>query len=183
VTHAAEPAPADPLDLEDAWDRHGAEILGFATTSLGDPAAAEDCVQETFLRAWRARHRFSGERASARTWLFAIARNVVVDAHRARRRRPAPTPDDRLLRLVPSAEPEQARLVDQVTLVAAVTRLRPEHREVVVAVAWEGRSYDEVAAATGVPLGTLRSRMYYALRHLREILAEDVAAHDLIGGA
>ncbi|WAC66191.1 sigma-70 family RNA polymerase sigma factor [Agrococcus sp. SL85] len=79
-------APAAGFDAARAFDLHAAALLGFAVNALRDRALAEDCLQETFLRAWRARDRFDPARASERTWLFAIARNVVADALRGRGR-------------------------------------------------------------------------------------------------
>ena len=74
---------------------HGAELYRFARRVLGDNGLAEEAVQETFVKAWRRAHRFDPERASLRTWLFAILRNTTVDMARARATRPALTLDDR----------------------------------------------------------------------------------------
>src|ERR1051326_1560789 len=67
---------------------HGPELYRFALRSLGDRGLAEEAVQETFVRAWRAADRFDDELGSLRTWLFAIVRNVVIDLSRARAVRP-----------------------------------------------------------------------------------------------
>ncbi len=67
------------FDVAAAYDEHASAMLGFAVNALRDRTLAEDCVQETFLRAWRARARFEPRRGSLRTWLFAIERNVIVD--------------------------------------------------------------------------------------------------------
>ena len=75
-------------DVRDAYAAHAGELYGFALRSLGDPGLAEEAVQETFLRAWRAGDRFDPELGSLRTWLFAIVRNVVIDLGRARAARP-----------------------------------------------------------------------------------------------
>ena len=85
---------AAPFDLAAAYDEHGHALFGFAVNALRDRSAAEDCVQETFLRAWRSRDGFSAERASLRTWLFVIARNVIIDAQRAQQRAPRAVPAD-----------------------------------------------------------------------------------------
>jgi len=170
---AAAPSPAPDLDLDGAWRRHGATLLGFAVNSLGDRALAEDCVQETFLRAWRSRERYDGRRASERTWLFAIARHVVVDAARARARRAVPVGDDGVTRLAPPTDGAQDAVDARVSLVAALAQLTPEHREVLVAVRLEGLTYAELAARNGVPVATLRTRTYHALRAMRALLAEE----------
>src|ERR687888_1824874 len=76
-------------DVREAYAAHSGELYGFAVRSLGDRGLAEEAVQETFLRAWRAGDRFDPELGSLRTWLFAILRNVVIDMGRARAARPA----------------------------------------------------------------------------------------------
>lgn len=165
-------APATGFDLADAWRDHGSALLGYAVNCLGDRGAAEDCVQETFLRAWRARDRYAEHRGSERTWLFAIARNVVVDAARARARRPVPVDDDGL-RLLADTTSEHDRVEDRATLVAALAQLSAEHREVLVAVRLEGLTYAELAARTDVPVATLRTRCYHALRAMRALVGEE----------
>src|ERR1019366_9736012 len=79
---------ADAAGLRVAFVAHGGELYGYARRSLGDPRAAEDVVQETFIRAWRARDRFDTNLGTLRTWLFTIARRVVIDHARARAIRP-----------------------------------------------------------------------------------------------
>src|SRR5690348_18282015 len=75
-------------DVREAYAAHSGELYGFAVRSLGDAGLAEEAVQETFLRAWKAGERFDPEIGSLRTWLFAILRNVVIDLGRARASRP-----------------------------------------------------------------------------------------------
>ena len=164
------------FDVRRAWDAHGAALFGFAVNALSDRGAAEDCVQETFVRAWRARAQFSERRGSERTWLFAIARNAIVDAHRARARRPVPVDDDGVARLAAVEPGQQGQVVDRIALLEALAQVSAEHREVVVAVQLEQLTYQQLADRTGVPVATLRTRMYYGLRALREALGEE--AHD-----
>src|SRR4051812_12969372 len=75
--------------LAEAYAAHGRELYRFAHRSLGDAGLAEEAVQDTFLRAWRAAERFDESLGSLRTWLFAIIRNVIIDVTRARAVRPA----------------------------------------------------------------------------------------------
>ncbi|QHC60140.1 sigma-70 family RNA polymerase sigma factor [Rathayibacter sp. VKM Ac-2760] len=168
---APQPPPARPaaagLDLTAAFDEHGPALLGFAVNALRDRGLAEDCVQETFLRAWRSRERYSTERASVRTWLFAIARNVIVDAHRSVQRLPRIVPAE----VLDDVAGEQADPLEPLMMVEALARLSPEHRQVVVAIHLRGESYAEVSAATGVAVATLRTRTFYALKALRTHLA------------
>ena len=150
------------FDAARAFDAHGDSLIGFAVNALRDRPLAEDCVQEVFLRAWRARERFDGDRASERTWLFAIARNVIADALRAKARLPRIGGDEELESLsAPQADP-----LERLRIVEALARLSDPHREVVLAVHVEGRTYQELSDASGVPVGTWRSRAFHALRAL-----------------
>ncbi|MCT2590291.1 sigma-70 family RNA polymerase sigma factor [Streptomyces sp. N2-109] len=159
-------------DMRLACDRHGKELLGFAYSALADEQLAEDVVQETFVRAWRAADSFDHRRASLRTWLFAIARNVVTDA---RRRRAAREP-----LAGPAEEGEQQRdpsdkfdqLLTRIELDEALRRLSPEHRQIVLDVYFLGRTCADLAAELDIPASTVRSRLYYGVRALRGILEE-----------
>lgn len=102
---------------------------------------------------------------------MAIARNLVLDAHRARGRRPHVVGDVAHGGGPVSAGPEDA-VVDRVRVLEALARLSPEHREVVAALHLGGRTYAELAASTGVTVATLRTRMFYGLRAMRSILEE-----------
>jgi RNA polymerase sigma-70 factor (ECF subfamily) len=154
-------------DVREAYASHAGELYGFAVRSLGDAGLAEEAVQETFLRAWRAGERFDPEIGSLRTWLFAILRNVVIDLGRARAARPGVAEGD----AEPSVEPlEEALLGWQIE--EAMRRIGEQHRRVLVETYYRGRPYAEVAAELGVPEGTVKSRVYYGLRALRVALEE-----------
>ncbi len=156
-------------DLRAAYGTYGGELYRFARRALADPGLAEEAVQETFLRAWRAADRFDPHLASLRTWLFAIARNVVVDLVRRRRARPQPVP----LSEAPSkVEDGTEALLRAFQVEEALRRLSPDHRTVIVEVYYRGRPAAEVAEELGIPAGTLRSRVFYGLRALRLALEE-----------
>lgn len=163
--------PPGGFDVRAAYAAHGRDLLGFMVNALRDRGLAEDCVQETFTRAWQARDRFDPARASQRTWLFAIGRNVVVDAVRARARRPEPAPGEQVVEQA-AHDAGLARTLDHVTLVWALAQLSEPHRRVVVGVRLEGLGYEELAERDAVPVATLRTRMFHALRALRAILDE-----------
>ncbi|MBY4129395.1 sigma-70 family RNA polymerase sigma factor [Rhodococcus fascians] len=161
------------FDLAAAYDEHASAMLGFAMNALRDRTLAEDCVQETFLRAWRARSRFEPERGSLRTWLFAIERNVIVDVHRSLTRMPisATEQSDRNDRQSVAISRDTSPDVDErLRIVAALALLSPDHRQVVVAVHLAGTTYAELSESTGVAVRTLRTRAFYALRALRHHL-------------
>jgi RNA polymerase sigma-70 factor, ECF subfamily len=160
-------ALADERDVRAAYSAYAGELYGFALRSLGDSGLAEEAVQETFLRAWRAGDRFDPELGSLRTWLFAILRNVVIDLGRARASRPG----------VAAAGPEPAHDPLDAALLAwqveeALRRIGEQHRRVLLETYYRGRPYAEVAAELGVPEGTVKSRVYYGLRALRNALEE-----------
>jgi RNA polymerase sigma-70 factor (ECF subfamily) len=154
-------------DVREAYAAHAGELYGFARRSLGDAGLAEEAVQETFLRAWRAGERFDPELGSLRTWLFAILRNVVIDLSRVRAVRPGVAESG----VEPSVEPlEEALLAWQVE--EALRRIGEQHRKVLIETYYRGRPYGEVAAELGVPEGTVKSRVYYGLRALKVALEE-----------
>jgi RNA polymerase sigma-70 factor (ECF subfamily) len=154
-------------DVREAYAAHAAELYGFAVRSLADPGLAEEAVQETFLRAWRAGERFDPQIGSLRTWLFAILRNVVIDLGRARSARPTVAEGG----IEPSVEPfDEALLSWQIE--EAMRRIGDDHRHVLVETYYRGRPYAEVAEEIGVPEGTVKSRVYYGLRALRVVLEE-----------
>ena len=163
----SEHALSDEREVREAYAAHSGELYGFAVRSLGDSGLAEEAVQETFLRAWRAGERFDPDLGSLRTWLFAILRNVVIDLGRARAVRPgvaAGSPEA-------THEPlEQILLSWQVE--EALRRIGEAHRRVVIETYFRRRPYAEVAAELGVPEGTVKSRVYYGLRALRNALEE-----------
>jgi RNA polymerase sigma-70 factor (ECF subfamily) len=154
-------------DVREAYAAHAGELYGFALRSLDDAGLAEEAVQETFLRAWRAGERFDPQLGSLRTWLFAILRNVVIDLGRARASRPRLADGG----VEPAVEPfDEALLAWQVE--EAMRRIGEQHRRVLVEAYYRGRPYSEVAKDLGVPEGTVKSRVYYGLRALRVALEE-----------
>jgi len=161
--------------LRGAYEAHGGELYRFARRSLGDTGLAEDAVQEAFVRAWRASASYDPARASQRTWLFAILRNVVIDMARARRSRPVVSAvADGDLAGAPHRGDVTDDGMDQVLTTwqveAALSGLAADHRRVLVEVHWRGRPYAEVAAELGIPEGTVKSRVYHGLRAMRSAL-------------
>ncbi|MCH8560149.1 sigma-70 family RNA polymerase sigma factor [Nesterenkonia sp. DZ6] len=170
-----DPEDDKPFDVREAFAEHGGALFSFALNALGDRAEAEDCVQEAFIRAWRNRERYSSSRGSVRTWLFAIVRNLVIDCLRARARRPAPS-DAEKIEWASEPVTEDLLIVERLVLYESLATLTFEHREVIAAVQLDGVGYQELSEQTGVPVATLRTRMYYGLRSLRMALGGN--AHD-----
>lgn len=153
------------------YEEHGSALLGYSLRlTSGNRERAEDLVQETLIRAWRHPESLDPARGSARPWLFAIVRNLAVDAHRARLARPQETGDE-LIAALP-ADDEIERALDAWEVAEALAALTAEHRAVLVQVYYRGQSVAEAARALGVPPGTVKSRTYYALRALRLVLEE-----------
>lgn len=152
-----------------AYRAHGPELYRYCLRSLNDVGQAEDAVQEVFVRAWRHQQRFDPTVASFRTWLFAIARNVVIDALRARSSRPrvVATPSDDMLH-----HDDHAGHVDlRLQLQQQLSRLSVEQRQAVVEVIVKGRSSQDLATELGTSDSTVRSRVFYGLKAMRGALA------------
>jgi RNA polymerase sigma-70 factor, ECF subfamily len=159
-------------ELRELYRRYAPELFGFATSALGDRELAEEVVQDVFAQLWRHAENYDQRRASVRTWLYAIARNRIIDARRRAAARPRRTDDDDSLDTAAEMDAalDHALLRWQVT--AALARLSPPHREVIRLAHYGGLTMREIAERTGVPLGTVKSRTSYALRHLRLIFDE-----------
>jgi RNA polymerase sigma-70 factor, ECF subfamily len=162
---------ASEQSLRALYRTYGGELYGFAVNCLGDRGLAEELVQEVFTRVWRNADKFDPDRATFRTWLYGIARNAVIDFNRRRAVRPSLAAYDA------DADPEA--LTDSIEqsvlswqVAAALERLTPEHRQMIRMAQFRGLTMREIAAHTGLPLGTVKSRTWYALRSLRLAFAE-----------
>jgi RNA polymerase sigma-70 factor (ECF subfamily) len=137
------------------YGAHAGPLLAYARRLTGDRSAAEDAVQETFLRAWRELPR--------------VLRHVVIDTARTHRLRETPLIDETMLD--EGSDRGYETLLDRELLVGALGSLSSLHREVLVEVYLRDRPPDRVAAGLGVPVGTVRSRLHYALIALRHHLS------------
>jgi RNA polymerase sigma-70 factor (ECF subfamily) len=154
---------------------YGAGLYGFALRRLGDRGLAEEVVQDVLTRVWRSADDFDPSRASLRTWVYGIARNAMVDADRRRRVRPPLAPADATDDVADQSEPiEQAMTRWQVQ--EAIRELKPDHRQVIEMVYFRGMALRDVAGELGLPLGTVKSRCFYALENLRLAIDEQGAS-------
>jgi len=153
-------------------DEHGGALYAFCVRFTGDRQRAEDVVQEVLLRAWRQLDALQPDDRPVRPWLFTVARNLLTDQHRAAAARPHLVCDDTALSNASVSTDEIDRAVESWTMTEALGRLTPEHRDVLVASYWHGRSVAETALVLGIPAGTVKSRTYYAVRALRLALEE-----------
>jgi RNA polymerase sigma-70 factor, ECF subfamily len=165
------PVLASDDGVRAVYAAHGPELYRFALRSLGDRGLAEEAVQETFVRAWQAANRFDDALGSLRTWLFAIIRNVVIDLSRARAVRPA-LAGERLADEPIVLDDDIERVLVAWQVEEALLKLSGEHRDALVEVHFKGRPYQDVAQEIGVPVGTVKSRVYYALKAMRLALEE-----------
>ena len=166
---------ADPEQFAVVFRRHAPDIHRYVVRRLG-PGAADDVVAETFLTAFRLRSRYRPDRPDARPWLYGIATNLI-----GRHRRAEVRQYRALARtgLDPVTESFADRADDRVSagresrrLAAALAGLPAGHRNALLLVAWGDLSYVEAAAALGVPVGTVRSRLSRARGRLRQALGE-----------
>jgi len=179
------------------YERHQEAIARYVQRLLGESSSREDVVQETFMRAFRARDSFQ-EGSRFLSWLYAIAHNLCVDELRRAGARTAVSLSDtisvaltdreseevELHELIPDDAPGVAESVERQQtaqeLRAALEGLSLEHREIVTMRLDRGLRYTEIAALLGCSVGTAKSRMHYAARRLRALLhgrAEDTEAN------
>lgn len=165
-------APTERIEsIEQLHQDWAGALYLYAWRRLGDPGAAEEAVQDTLVRAWRHADQFDPRRGSLPGWLFTIARNVTTDRFRRRNARPrevGPVHEDD----APLTDADVERALEAWQLAEALHGLTTEHREAVVEVHYLGYSVREVAERHGLPVGTVKSRLYYGLRALRLRLEE-----------
>lgn len=144
-------------------------VKGFLMKSGADASLAEECAQEVMATVWHKAHMFDPARASVATWIFTVARNRKIDVLRKQRR---PEPDD--LGWGPEEEPEQAEVMalqqETERLGKAIEELPPAQRELIEKAYFGELSHSEIAAETGLPLGTIKSRIRLALERLRHAM-------------
>ena len=170
-------APSDQLPgdidaaLRELYAQHARALHSYIERFCPDRASADDIVQETFIRAWRHLPQLSADERPVRPWLFRVARNLLIDASRAMRARPVtvrPLPAD-------DARTDSGldQVLDQQIVTAALQHLSPAHLAVLVEAFYHGETLATVARQLGIPAGTARSRLHYALHALRQELQED----------
>lgn len=160
---------SDEMLVRTLYAEHAGPLLRYALhLTSGDRQRAEDIVQETLLRAWL--HPDAIAERPARPWLFAVARNLAVDAYRARKARPREVGES-ALELVPAPD-EADRALESWAVADALQTLRPDHRAVLLETYYRGSSVAEAATVLGIPPGTVKSRTFYALRALKLALEE-----------
>ncbi len=150
-------------------DAHGAALFGWAVRRLGNRSDAEEAVAESLVKAWRSHDQFDPSKGTEKSWLFAILRNATADVHRSRARH---------LRVVdtdipePEVDTEIESVVEASLVREALLELSSRHREVLLHAHFAGRTISQISHELGIPAGTVKSRLYYAMRALRAGLEE-----------
>jgi RNA polymerase sigma-70 factor (ECF subfamily) len=153
--------------FERLLDEYRDKVFRLAWSLLGDESAAEDAAQEIFLKIWKALPDFRGE-SSVSTWIYAIARNTCLTRRRIAADRRTYSLDEANAAEIPSPDPPAASDTD---LRAAIGRLPAKYARVLVLFYLEDRSYQQVALALGLPMGTVKTFLHRAKKELALLLA------------
>ena len=168
ITTASHSEPAADADADAAirelYSCHAKALHRYVQRFCRDQASADDIVQETLIRAWRHLPQLTADDRPVRPWLFRVARNLLTDADRAARARPvtAPEPAD-----VAGDDAGLDQILDRQLVADALQHLSPAHQAVLVETFYHDRALATVARQLGIPDGTARSRLHYALHALR----------------
>ena len=167
---AGRPAEDDAI-VTALYQQYREPLMTFVMRlTAGNRAQAEDVVQETMLRAWREAGKLDLSEPSLMPWLTTVARRIVIDDHRRRQARPIETADAELANL--PAKDDTAAADHRLVVADALRALSPLHRQVLNETILRDRTVNQAAEVLGIPVGTVKSRVYYALRALQLILAE-----------
>jgi RNA polymerase sigma-70 factor (ECF subfamily) len=165
----------DPERFATLYDRHAPGVHRYLARRVG-PSLADDLTAETFLVAFRQRSRYDAAQPDARGWLFGIATNLVRRVQRTEVRQYRALARTGVDDVVPVGEDETldrvAASVVSRRLAAVLASLSERERSVLLLIAWEQFTYEEVAQALDIPVGTVRSRLHHARKRVRAALAD-----------
>ena len=154
------------------YARHNVRVYRFILRIIADASIAEDLVSQVFLDVWRTAGQFEG-RSQVSTWLLAIARFKALTA--LRNRKHEDVDQDEVLAIPDTAENPEAcmnRSQTCASLRKAVEQLSPAHREIIDLIYYHEKSVEEVGQIVGIPQATVKTRMFYARKHLAELLKQ-----------
>jgi RNA polymerase sigma factor (sigma-70 family) len=159
----------DERALRLVYERYGGVVLHLAASTLGNRSDAEDIVQATFVAAWQGRDGYHPDKGSLLGWLLGIARRKAVDAVRARSRQDRVTDTLRLAGGEPAAdECDTDGLVERIVVADELATLAPEQRRVLELAFYDDLTHPQIAAVTGLPLGTVKSHLRRGMARLRQ---------------
>jgi len=161
-------ARRDANAFEALYHRFARPVFGLALRRLGDRMRAEDAVQETFAAVWRSARTYKPDRGAGAPWLYAVARNAIVDRSRSRSEPPGEVPDIASTELGPDERAEASYVSWRVH--RALESLPPNERDVIELAYYSGLSQSEVADFLGIPLGTVKTRTRAGLGRLADLL-------------
>jgi RNA polymerase sigma-70 factor (ECF subfamily) len=175
-------AAGDAAALGLVYDRYGSAVFALVARILGDRQAAEDLLQEVFVRVWQRAATYQSTRGKPLTWVLGIAHNLAIDEVRRRQRRPVEA-DGRdeageiaAFQTLAAADADPAELawerVRRDQILAALGQLPPAQRVLIELAYFEGYTQSQLAARLGEPLGTIKTRMRLAAQKLRELLRD-----------
>ncbi len=161
-------ARRDANAFEVLYHRYARPVFGLALRRLGDRMRAEDAVQETFAAVWRSARTYKPDRGAGAPWLYAVARNAIVDRSRHRPDLPAEVPDAPTGELGPQERAEASYVSWRVH--RALEEVPENERDVIELAYYAGLSQSEVADFLGIPLGTVKTRTRAGLARLADLL-------------
>jgi RNA polymerase sigma-70 factor (ECF subfamily) len=167
-------AQGDEASLAVLYDRYHILSFSLALRVVNDRGRAEDVVQDAFLSVWRKAGSYVAGRGSVKTWLTSIVRNRAIDLVRARRESDG---DDEAVLLAlrdprPGVVEQVTASLDRETIRTAIAELPLEQRQAIAMAYFEGLSHSEIADATGLPLGTVKSRIRLGMHRLKGLLLD-----------
>ncbi len=161
------------------YDRHGRVAYGLAYRILGDAGAAEEAVQDGYLRVWRRASTFDAARGGVRSWLLTIVHHCAIDLLRRRTGAPpviAGLDEIADRQAVPDAWSDVSQRLESERVHTAVATLPGEQRRAIEMAYFDGLTHREIAERDGLPLGTVKGRLRLGLRRLHGLLAEPTPA-------
>ena len=165
-------ASGEKASMHVLYARHNVRVYRFILRIVGDATVAEDLVSQVFLDVWRTAGQFEG-RSQVSTWLLAIARFKALTA--LRNRKYEDVEQEEVLAIPDTAENPEARMSRSQTcesLRKAVAQLSPAHREIIDLIYYHEKSVEEVGQIIGIPQATVKTRMFYARKHLAQLLKQ-----------
>jgi RNA polymerase sigma-70 factor, ECF subfamily len=155
--------------MEELYRRHAGRVYRFGLHLLGNAGLADELVQECFLRLWRTAGRFDTGRGTVAAYLTVIARSIAIDLSRRPSSRPLLPVEDAQ---VPPQPDSADKILDALIVRDALDALTPAHREVLMLFHAEGLTQSQIAERLGLPLGTVKTRIFHGLRGLKDALAQ-----------
>ena len=166
----------DEAALREAYDRYGRAVLHLATTTLVNRSDAEDVTQATFVAAWLGRETFDPAKGSLVGWLLGIGRRKVVDRIRASARETRVVETVKQLPEPVSTGPDPDTVVDRLVVADELARLPDDQRRMLELAFYDDLTHQQIAAVTGVPLGTVKSHIRRGMQSLKRRWEVDGAA-------